>query len=93
MASPIPDPAPVMSASRPSSRPFMSRPWLTAPRPGPLPASGEKDRRRGERLLAYIAAMRAARRLASGVAGSGAGVGWIFLVDRGNVQSHSSAPI
>jgi hypothetical protein len=42
---------------------------------------------------AYIAAMRAARRLASGVAGSGAGAGWIFLVERGNVQSHSSAPI
>jgi hypothetical protein len=42
----------------------------------------------------YIAAMRAARRLASGVAGSGAGAGGsIRLVERGKVQSHSSAPI
>ena len=58
--------------------------------PGPLPArQGEGGVNSGS----YIAAMRAARRLANGVAGSGAGAGWIFLVERGNVQSHSSAPI
>ena len=47
----------------------------------------------GARSRSYIAAMRAARRLANGVAGSTAGVVCSFLVERGNVQSHSSAPI
>jgi hypothetical protein len=41
----------------------------------------------------YIAAMRPARRLASGVTGSTAGGACTFLVERGRVQSHSSAPI
>ena len=56
---------------------------------GALSASGEGVI---EPCRCYIAAMRWARRLASGVAGSGAGGGWMRLVERGSVQSHSSAP-
>src|SRR5262249_27850937 len=37
IASPIPEPAPVISASRPSSKPFMSRPYAS-----PLPPSRER---------------------------------------------------
>src|SRR5215469_12796879 len=101
IASPIPEPAPVISANRPSSGPVMVYPCtIDASCAGltrastsflrfPRTAGDEPGHDDGN----YIAAMRAARRFASGVAGSTAGVGWTFLVERGNVQSHSSAPI
>ena len=50
--------------------------------------------REGEGRADYIAAMRAARRRASGVVGSTAGwAAGIRPLSRGNHQSHSSAPI
>src|SRR5262249_12685569 len=54
------------------------------------PLGGERE---VQACQPYIAAIRLARRRASGVAGSGAGAVGIRPLSRGSHQSHSSAPI